>query len=92
MRFHSCFFFISSSILLAAFVACGGNGSKGAGDTCSGAEDCTANLTCQPIMNRTGSNYCCATPPESTKNAPTCLPGPIPGTGMEAGAADASHE
>lgn len=46
--------------------ACSGLGGTKQGDECGGStDDCSANLTCQPIKGR-GKSFCCPTPPESS--------------------------
>ena len=47
-------------------IACsGGDGNSNEGGSCSKADDCGGNLTCQPITGRTG-DYCCPTPASSS--------------------------
>jgi hypothetical protein len=53
-------------------VGCAGPMGKGDGDSCSGADDCSSNLTCQPILGRQG-DYCCPTPPQTSKES-NCQP------------------
>ncbi|HEY8040990.1 MAG TPA: hypothetical protein VIF15_14390 [Polyangiaceae bacterium] len=50
----------------AAVAACAGPTGKGEGDSCTGADDCSSNLTCQPISGRQG-DFCCPTPASSSK-------------------------
>jgi hypothetical protein len=49
--------------------ACGGG--QGEGDSCSGNE-CSADLTCQPISGRS-VDYCCPTPADQSDKS-TCHP------------------
>jgi hypothetical protein len=43
------------------------------GNACSKNDDCGGNLTCQPIVGRKDSSYCCPTPANSSKEA-NCQP------------------
>jgi hypothetical protein len=51
-----------------ALLACAGPVGKGEGDSCSTADDCSSNLTCQPIDGRSG-DYCCPTPASTSKES-----------------------
>ena len=64
---------IACGVMAAIAGACilGACGGKGEGDSCS-SNDCSADLTCQPISGRT-SDYCCPTPPDVSDKA-TCHP------------------
>ena len=48
--------------------ACAGPSGKGEGDSCSGADDCSADLTCQPILGRNG-DFCCPAPADASDKA-----------------------
>ncbi len=53
-------------LVAALSSACAGPIGKGEGDSCTTADDCSSNLTCQPITGRQG-DYCCPTPPGTSK-------------------------
>jgi hypothetical protein len=56
-------------------LGCSDFGGIGEGDQCSGPKDnCSSNLTCQPIAGQPG-DVCCPTPPQSS-NKDTCHPKP----------------
>jgi hypothetical protein len=44
--------------------ACAGPTGKGEGDSCSTNDDCSSDLTCQPIGD--GGDFCCPTPASSS--------------------------
>jgi hypothetical protein len=50
---------------LGVLAGCG----KGEGDSCTG-NDCSTDLTCQPVAGRTG-DYCCPTPADNSDKS-TC--------------------
>ena len=52
--------------MAVALLACAGPVGKGEGDSCSTADDCSSNLTCQPINGRNG-DFCCPTPASTSK-------------------------
>jgi hypothetical protein len=54
--------------VMAGLVACAGPMGKGQGESCSKQEDCSADLTCQPVN---GADYCCPTP-ASASTSGTC--------------------
>jgi hypothetical protein len=56
------------AVTAALSAACAGPLGKGEGDSCSGADDCSSNLTCQHIQGRDG-DYCCPTPQSASKEA-----------------------
>jgi hypothetical protein len=64
---------LAGGVAVAMAVACAGPIGKGEGDSCSSADDCSSNLTCQPITGRQG-DYCCPTP-ATAGNAANCQPG-----------------
>ena len=64
---------LAAGIAAAIAVACAGPFGKGEGDSCSKADDCSSDLTCQPIWGRQG-DYCCPTPADAGKAA-NCQPG-----------------
>ena len=53
-------------VATVALLACAGPVGKGEGDSCSTADDCSSNLTCQPISGR-NADYCCPTPASTSK-------------------------
>jgi hypothetical protein len=57
---------------MAGLLACAGPGGKGEGESCSSQNDCSADLTCQPIGSR--GDFCCPTPPDaqSGQSNPNC--------------------
>jgi hypothetical protein len=59
--------------VMAAVAAVGvlGGCGKAEGDSCSG-NDCSTDLTCQPVTGRTG-DYCCPTPADQ-RDKSTCHP------------------
>jgi hypothetical protein len=63
---------IAFGVMAAVATACSlaGCAGKGEGDGCSGADDCSADLTCQPVPGRTG-DYCCPTPADNSSKS-TC--------------------
>ncbi len=61
------FVFIACGLVAAALSsACAGPMGKGEGDSCTTNDDCSSNLTCQPIYGRS-QDYCCPTPPSTSK-------------------------
>ncbi len=63
------FVFIACGLVSAALsAACAGPMGKGEGDSCTSADDCSSNLTCQPVTGRQG-DFCCPTPPSTSKEA-----------------------
>ncbi len=55
-------FVVAVSLVVAALAACSGGVSQG--EECGGSQDdCSSNLSCQPIAGR-GHSYCCPTPAE----------------------------
>jgi hypothetical protein len=58
-------------VAVACIVAgCAGPMGKGEGDSCSGQDDCSTDLTCQPIGGRSG-DYCCPAPADASSK-PNC--------------------
>jgi hypothetical protein len=57
---------------LVGVCACAGPSGKGEGESCASQDDCSADLTCQPIGNR--GDFCCPTPPDagSSSASPNC--------------------
>jgi hypothetical protein len=49
---------------------CAGPGGKGEGDSCGSQDDCSADLTCQPIIGRSG-DFCCPAPADAS-DKPNC--------------------
>jgi hypothetical protein len=47
-------------VTAVSLLACAGPVGKGEGDSCSKADDCSSDLTCQPVVGRSG-DYCCPT-------------------------------
>jgi hypothetical protein len=43
---------------------------KGEGDSCTGQDECSADLTCQPIGGHSG-DFCCPAPADAS-NKPNC--------------------
>jgi hypothetical protein len=64
-------------VTAVSLLACAGPIGKGEGDSCSTADDCSSDLTCQYVQGRTG-DFCCPTPAISSKEA-NCQPGPAAG-------------
>jgi predicted small secreted protein len=64
--------FVGMAVVAVACVVagCAGPGGKGEGDSCGSQDDCSADLTCQPIDGRTG-DYCCPAPADSS-DKPNC--------------------
>ena len=58
--------------VLTGLVACAGPIGKGQGDNCSSQDDCSSDLTCQPVSGRSG-DFCCPTPPD-TSSSDNCKP------------------
>lgn len=57
------------AVVAVVSAACAGPvGGNSEGDSCSGAEDCASNLTCQPIKGRQG-DFCCPTPAGSSQHS-----------------------
>ncbi|HEY5239818.1 MAG TPA: hypothetical protein VIJ22_00065 [Polyangiaceae bacterium] len=54
---------------------CAGPMGKGEGDSCSGNEDCSADLTCQPITGRSG-DFCCPAPADASDKS-NCQAQPV---------------
>ncbi len=55
---------LAISLAVATLAACSGGVSQG--EECGGPQDdCSSNLSCQPIAGR-GKSYCCPSPPESS--------------------------
>jgi hypothetical protein len=52
---------------LLGLLACAGPLGKGQGDSCSSQDDCSADLTCQPVNGRSG-DFCCPTPRSQSSN------------------------
>jgi hypothetical protein len=50
---------------VVALLACAGPVGKGEGDSCSTNDDCSSNLTCQPVTGH--GVVCCPTPASSSK-------------------------
>jgi hypothetical protein len=48
-------------------MACAGPGGKGEGDSCTTEDDCSADLTCQPISGH--GDVCCPTPPDASSKS-----------------------
>jgi hypothetical protein len=67
------FVVLAAGVAVMMAVACAGPLGKGDGDSCSTADDCSSNLTCQAITGRQGE-YCCPTPPTASKES-NCQPG-----------------
>jgi hypothetical protein len=57
-----------TACVIAWLVGCAGPVGKGQGESCSKQEDCSADLTCQPVGN---GDYCCPTP-RSASTSGTC--------------------
>jgi hypothetical protein len=55
----------------ATVIACSGD-AHNEGGTCSTANDCGGNLSCQPVDGRQG-NFCCPTPADTSKET-NCHP------------------
>jgi hypothetical protein len=66
------FVVLACGFAAAIAVGCAGPMGKGEGDSCSSADDCSSNLTCQPIIGRSG-DFCCPTPPNTSKEG-NCQP------------------
>jgi hypothetical protein len=47
---------------------CAGPMGKGEGDSCGGNDECSADLTCQPITGRS-SDFCCPSPADSSSKS-----------------------
>jgi hypothetical protein len=73
MLAKTAFVVVASGVAVVMAVACAGPIGKGEGDSCSSADDCSSNLTCQPIYGRQG-DFCCPTPPDAG-SAANCQPG-----------------
>jgi hypothetical protein len=58
---------VATVALGSAVAACVGAVGKGEGDSCSGEDQCSQNLTCQPIGD-TG-DFCCPTPANTSSKA-----------------------
>jgi hypothetical protein len=58
----------SCAVVFVASGACAGPLGKGEGDSCTSFEDCSSNLTCQPIGGRQ-DRYCCPTPSDTSSDA-----------------------
>jgi hypothetical protein len=54
------------SLVAALTGGCAGPIGKGEGDSCASEDDCSSNLTCQPISGRKG-DFCCPTPANASK-------------------------
>jgi hypothetical protein len=69
-------------LLLCGFAAvlsaaCAGPLGKGEGEACTKVDDCSSDLTCQPILGSKGMSrgqFCCPTPPSASKES-NCQPG-----------------
>jgi hypothetical protein len=54
---------------IGLLVACAGPlGGKGEGDQCTGEDQCSDDLQCQPIQGRSG-DYCCPAPADASDKA-----------------------
>jgi len=47
--------------------ACAGPMGKGEGDSCSSQDDCSTDLTCQPIQGH--GDVCCPAPPDNSSKS-----------------------
>ncbi|MGD0525743.1 MAG: hypothetical protein ABSE49_11395 [Polyangiaceae bacterium] len=71
------FVFVGMTLVAGACIVagCAGPvGGKGEGDSCSGADDCSDDLQCQPIEGRSG-DYCCPAPADASSK-PNCQAAP----------------
>ena len=64
--------------LAAGLFNCAGPTGKGMGESCSSQDDCSTDLTCQPVYGRQG-DFCCPTPADagdtsSSSNGANCVP------------------
>jgi hypothetical protein len=59
--------FVVLAVTACGLVACAGPNGKGEGDSCNSEDDCSSDLTCQPIAGH--GDVCCPTPPYSSKKA-----------------------
>ncbi|HEY3815656.1 MAG TPA: hypothetical protein VGL81_00715 [Polyangiaceae bacterium] len=56
-------------VTVAGLVAgCAGPMGKGEGDSCSGNDECSSDLTCQPVGGRSG-DFCCPTPADASSKS-----------------------
>ncbi len=63
---------VTAVALTAGLFGCAGPMGKGEGEQCATQDDCSTDLTCQPVSGRQG-DYCCPTPADAG-NSPNCLP------------------
>jgi hypothetical protein len=61
-------------------MGCAGPGGKGEGDSCGSQDDCSADLTCQPIQGRSG-DFCCPAPPDASDKSNCQAQAPQPDGG-----------
>ena len=58
---------VVSALAAVVVVACAGPGGKGEGDSCSDEDQCSVDLTCQPIAGH--GDVCCPAPPDASTKA-----------------------
>jgi hypothetical protein len=62
------FVLIACGLAAVLSAACAGPTGKGEGDSCTSNDDCSSNLTCQPVDGRQG-DFCCPTPADASSQS-----------------------